>query len=303
MSKILVTGGAGFIGSHTVENLLSQGHAVRVLDDLSTGRPDNLPDHPQLELLIGDIRNPQAVMHAMQGVDRVLHLAAQVSVQASVDAPPTSAERNLTGFINVLDAARQAGVQRFVYASSAAVYGQPITLPLSEGSAVHPASPYGLEKLINDQYAKLYAELYGMSCLGLRYFNVFGPRQDPRSPYAGVLSKFKERIEQQATLLVFGDGEQTRDFIYVGDVAEANRRALFADQTGVLNVATGQSRTLNQVIASFGQVVGKQLDVSHQPARSGDIVHSAAHNSALLAALGHFDFVTLEQGLAKLLAG
>ena len=141
MSKILVTGGAGFIGSHTVENLLLQGHAVRVLDDLSTGRPDNLPDHPQLELLIGDIRNPQAVMHAMQDVDRVLHLAAQVSVQASVDAPPASAERNLTGFINVLDAARQAGVQRFVYASSAAVYGQPITLPLSEGSAVHPASP------------------------------------------------------------------------------------------------------------------------------------------------------------------
>jgi len=303
MSKILVTGGAGFIGSHTVENLLLQGHAVRVLDDLSTGRPDNLPDHPQLELLIGDIRNSQAVMHAMQGVDRVLHLAAQVSVQASVDAPPASAERNLTGFINVLDAARQAGVQRFVYASSAAVYGQPITLPLSEGSAVHPASPYGLEKLVNDQYAKLYAELYGMSCLGLRYFNVFGPRQDPRSPYAGVLSKFKERIEQQATLLVFGDGEQTRDFIYVGDVAEANRRALFADQTGVLNVATGQSRTLNQVIASFGQVVGKQLDVSHQPARTGDIVHSAAQNSALLAALGHFDFVTLEHGLAKLLAG
>ncbi|GLR13772.1 NAD-dependent dehydratase [Chitinimonas prasina] len=303
MSKILVTGGAGFIGSHTVENLLLRGHAVRVLDDLSTGRPDNLPDHPQLELQIGDIRNPQAVKHAMQGVDRVLHLAAQVSVQASVDAPPTSAERNLTGFINVLDAARQAGVQRFVYASSAAVYGQPITLPLSEHSAVHPASPYGLEKLVNDQYAKLYAELYGMSCLGLRYFNVFGPRQDPRSPYAGVLSKFKERIEQQATLLVFGDGEQTRDFIYVGDVAEANRRALFADQTGVLNVATGQSRTLNQVIASFGQVVGKQLDVSHQPARTGDIVHSAALNSALLAALGHFDFVTLEQGLAKLLAG
>lgn len=303
MSKILVTGGAGFIGSHTVENLLLQGHAVRVLDDLSTGRPNNLPDHPQLELLIGDIRNPQAVMHAMQGVDRVLHLAAQVSVQASVDAPPTSAERNLTGFINVLDAARQAGVQRFVYASSAAVYGQPITLPLSEHSAVHPASPYGLEKLVNDQYAKLYAELYGMSCLGLRYFNVFGPRQDPRSPYAGVLSKFKERIEQQATLLVFGDGQQTRDFIYVGDVAEANRRALFADQTGVLNVATGQSRTLNQVIASFGQVVGKQLDVSHQPARTGDIVHSAAQNSSLLAALGHFDFVTLEQGLAKLLAG
>ncbi|MDN3576905.1 NAD-dependent epimerase/dehydratase family protein [Chitinimonas viridis] len=303
MSKILVTGGAGFIGSHTVENLLLQGHAVRVLDDLSTGRPNNLPDHPQLELLIGDIRNPQAVMHAMQGVDRVLHLAAQVSVQASVDAPPTSAERNLTGFINVLDAARQAGVQRFVYASSAAVYGQPITLPLSEHSAVHPASPYGLEKLVNDQYAKLYAELYGMSCLGLRYFNVFGPRQDARSPYAGVLSKFKERIEQQATLLVFGDGQQTRDFIYVGDVAEANRRALFADQTGVLNVATGQSRTLNQVIASFGQVIGKQLDVSHQPARTGDIVHSAAQNSALLAALGHIDFVTLEQGLAKLLAG
>lgn len=301
MERILVTGGAGFIGSHSVEHLLADGHAVRVLDDFSSGKRANLPVHPQLEIVEGDIRDAARVERAIAGCDRVLHLAAQVSVRASVDDPCDSASRNLTGFLNLLDAARRHGARRFVYASSAAVYGQPETLPLDEGSPVRPVSPYGLEKLVNDQYAALFLGLYGLSGLGLRYFNVYGPRQDPNSPYAGVLSKFVERLSRQLPLTVFGDGEQTRDFIYVGDVAEFNRRALFSDSTGVLNVATGNSRTLNSVIAILGDILGRAPEVSLAPRPDGDIVHSACRNAGLTDALGRHEFIGLESGLRRLL--
>ncbi len=182
---VLITGGAGFIGSHTVGALLEGGATVRVLDNLSAGKRQNLPAHKKLELQVGDIRNIRDVATAMQGVTHVLHLAAQVSVQASVEDPPTSCTQNISGFVNVLNAARVHKVKRFAYASSAAVYGIPAHLPLSEESPVQPISPYGLEKSVNDQYATLFHSLYGFSSLGLRYFNVFGPRQDPKSPYAG----------------------------------------------------------------------------------------------------------------------
>ncbi|MBV1776600.1 NAD-dependent epimerase/dehydratase family protein [Burkholderiaceae bacterium DAT-1] len=301
-SLILITGGAGFIGSHTVDALLQRGLSVRVLDDLSTGKRENLPDHPALEFMQGDIRNSVDVARAMKGVSRVLHLAAQVSVQASIDQPATSAERNIAGFINVLDAARHACVARFVYASSAAVYGQPVHLPLNEASEPNPASPYGLEKLINDQYAHLFSQLYGVKCLGMRYFNVYGPRQDPRSPYAGVLSIFKDRILADKPLTVFGDGEQTRDFIYVGDIAEANCRALLTDGEGVVNVGTGTRITLNQVIAELGLSTGKAIKVDYQTAREGDIVHSATENIELINMLGAFKYVSLGDGLKRLLA-
>ncbi|WP_269532502.1 NAD-dependent epimerase/dehydratase family protein [Chitinimonas sp. BJYL2] len=300
--SVLVTGGAGFIGSHTVERLLARGLRVRVLDNLSTGKRSNLAGFDGVELLEGDIRDPAVVAQAMAGVSHVLHLAAQVSVQASIENPPASADHNLRGFLTVLDAARRAGAQRVVYASSAAVYGQPAELPLTESSAVQPVSPYGLEKLVNDQYASLYRDLYQLSSLGLRYFNVYGPRQDPASPYAGVLSKFKERIATQQTLTVFGDGEQTRDFIYVGDVAEANVRALLAQGDGILNIATGESVTLNQVIHTLGKVVGRALQVDYQPARTGDIIHSAAKPDALHRVLGHLPMTPLAQGLTHLLA-
>jgi len=275
---VLVTGGAGFIGSHTVEALLEAGAWVRVFDNLSTGNRGNLPDHPKLEMQVGDIRNPQEVNAAMQGVTHVLHLAAQVSVQASVEDPPTSCTQNIYGFVNVLHAVCQNKVQRFVYASSAAVYGVPEQVPLSETSPLAPISPYGLEKYVNEQYATLFESLYGFSSMGLRYFNVFGPRQDPKSPYAGAISKFIERISENKSLVVFGDGLQTRDFIYVKDIVQANRAALEAAGTGVCNIATGKAWTLLQVIDTLSTCVDQTLHVEHKAPRDGDILHSAAYN-------------------------
>ena len=199
---VLVTGGAGFIGSHSVDALLAQGARVRVLDDLSTGSLDNLRHvRDRIELIEGDIRDPLCVARALQGITPVLHLAALVSVPASIEAPVHSHSINSLGFIQVLDAARLAGVERMVYASSAAVYGVPAHLPLNDASPVAPMSPYGLEKLVNDQYAALYGELYGLSSLGLRFFNVYGPRQDPKSPYSGVISIFSDRLRRHVPAL------------------------------------------------------------------------------------------------------
>ena len=230
---VLVTGGAGFIGSHSVEHLLDQNIPVRILDDFSAGSRQYLPAHSLLEIQEGDIRDCRSVKKAMEGMTHVLHLAAQVSVQASVDDPPRSCATNIGGFVNVLEAARSNGIQRMVYASSAAVYGRPEQLPLTETSEPRPCSPYGLEKYVNDQYATLFAKEFGISLLGLRYFNVYGPRQDPQSSYAGVISKFISMIEQEQPLSIFGDGTQTRDFIFVKDIAKANVHALQSDLKGV----------------------------------------------------------------------
>ena len=301
MEHVLVTGGAGFIGSHSVEALLEANLRVTVLDDFSSGRREHLPDHPHLTIIGGDIRDVAQVASAMKGITRVLHLAAQVSVTASVEDPVTSAGRNLTGFLHVLDAARRAKVARFVYASSAAVYGTPETLPLDEASPVAPLSPYGLEKSINDQYAQLYGRLYGMSCLGLRYFNVYGPRQDPRSPYAGVISIFAERARADKPLTVYGDGGQTRDFIFVRDVARANVAALQGKETGMCNVATGVSVTLLDMIAAIEGNIGRPVTVQFAPAREGDIRLSATRNERLVAKLGVTGFTPLKTGLSALL--
>lgn len=297
---VLITGGAGFIGSHTVEALLEGGATVRVLDNLSAGKRQNLPDSKKLELQVGDIRNIRDVATAMQGVTHVLHLAAQVSVQASVEDPPTSCTQNISGFVNVLNAARVHKVKRFAYASSAAVYGIPTHLPLSEDSPVQPISPYGLEKSVNDQYATLFHSLYGFSSLGLRYFNVFGPRQDPKSPYAGVISKFLECIARDSPLVVFGDGKQTRDFIFVKDVAQANRAALHGEGGGVCNVGTGQSRTLLQVIEALSLCVGRSLAVQHMPPRDGDIQHSGTRADHVRELLGFTAQTSLQDGLNAL---
>jgi len=300
--RILVTGGAGFIGSHTVERLLAQGYPVRVLDDFSTGHLDNLPHHSRLSIITGDIRSRRVVEEAMQGVTHVLHLAAQVSVAASVEAPVSSASINVTGFLNVLDAARAQRVRRLVYASSAAVYGMPARLPIDEDAPTAPISPYGLEKEINDRYAALYRDLYGLPTLGLRYFNVYGPRQDPNSPYSGVISIFCRRLREARPLSVFGDGLQTRDFIYVGDVARANAAALEGGLTGVCNVATGESISLRTLIKALGAVAGKQPLVSYGEARAGDIRESAADNRRLVTALRVSEFEPLRRGLSRLWA-
>ena len=299
---ILVTGGAGFIGSHSVEQLLALGARVRVLDNFSSGKRENLPQDPRLEVVAGDIRDAAVVTAALQDITHVLHLAAQVSVQASVDDPVTSAANNITGYLNVLDGARRAGVKRFVYASSAAVYGVPARLPLDETAPTGPISPYGLEKSIDDQYGALYAGLYGMAPLGMRYFNVFGPRQDPGSPYSGVISIFVDRLRSGKGLTVFGDGLQTRDFIYVGDVARANVAALTGSGTGTCNVATGRTVTLLELIDALAFVAGATTQVSFAPARSGDIRHSAADNARLQQELGCTAFTSLHDGLRALWA-
>ncbi len=299
--NVLVTGGAGFIGSHSVEELLETGWNVRVLDNFSSGCRKNLPTHPSLEVVEGDIRDEKCVNSVMPGVSHVLHLAAQVSVQTSIEDPSHSCSNNVLGFVNVLQAARFYGIQRMVYASSAAVYGHPSRVPISETDPCQPISPYGLEKLMNDQYAGLFAQEFGLSLLGLRYFNVYGPRQDPRSPYAGVISKFLDRVEQQKPLLVFGDGTQTRDFIFVKDVARANKAALESSLGEVCHVATGKSRDLLRLIETLSRCLGQSLEISHQAPLPGDIPFSAANIDRFRSLMNTKNFTSLEQGLSMLL--
>src|SRR5687768_17113812 len=234
--RVLVTGGAGFIGSHSVEALLAADAEVVAFDNFSAGKRENLPAHARLRVVEGDVRSREELCAAMAGCTHVLNLAAQVFVPASIKAPGNSAHHNIVGFANVLDCARDHGIRRVVYASSAAVYGAPRALPLTEDSPTAPMSPYGLEKLVNEQHAALFEHLAAISPLGLRYFNVYGPRQDPTSQYAGVISRFSERLLAGTPLTVFGDGLQTRDFVYVGDVACANVAALKSDATGICNV-------------------------------------------------------------------
>lgn len=301
---VLVTGGAGFIGSHSVDCLLAAGARVRVLDNFSSGKMANLGGHqagdPALEIIEGDVRDPAAVAAAMVGITHVLHLAAQVSVVVSVQLPVESASTNVTGFLNVLDSARRQGVRRFVYASSAAVYGLPAKLPLHEEDPALPISPYGLEKAIDDQYAALYRELYGTSAAGMRYFNVFGPRQDPSSQYSGVISIFAQRMKEGQDLTIYGDGGQTRDFIYVGDVARANVAALQSDMGGVCNVATGHTVSLLDLVATLADIEGRKPVVHFAEARSGDIRHSSAENHRLTQELGVTGFTSLKDGLLRL---
>jgi len=301
LEHVLVTGGAGFIGSHAVDLLLERGVQVRVLDNLSSGHLENLPgSHVKLEFVKGDIREPRAVKAAMQGISHCLHLAAQVSVESSVQDPANSAHDNILGFINVLHAAHEGEVQRLVYASSAAVYGNPAYLPLDEQAPLKPISPYGLEKYVDEQYADLYASVYGMSCLGLRYFNVYGPRQDPASSYAGVISLFIDRLRSGRKLRVFGDGKQTRDFIYVGDIAQANVAALQGELTGACNVATGEKTSLLHLVGILCSLLA-DTGLEHLPAREGDILHSVADASRMFAGLGVQGKTTLSEGLAELL--
>ena len=294
---VLVTGGAGFIGSHSVEDLLEYGATVRVLDNFSTGKRQNLPTHPKLEVCEGDIRELKVLNVAAAGMTHILHLAAQVSVQDSIVHPTKSCSINIQGFVNVLEAARNQNIQRVVYASSAAVYGHPKHVPISEEDPVQPISPYGLEKSMNDQYAKLFHSMFNVSSLGLRYFNVYGPRQDPHSPYAGVISKFMHCIQENKPLMVFGDGKQTRDFVFVKDVAKANVQALRSDATGVCHVATGTSWSLLDMIQVLSSSVGRELQVIHQDSQSGDIPHSQAQVEKLKEELGVQCSTKFEEGL------
>nr|WP_289073080.1 NAD-dependent epimerase/dehydratase family protein [uncultured Halomonas sp.] len=299
---VLVTGGAGFIGSHTVERLLQDNHRVRVLDNFSTGRLSNLPTHPLLDVVVGDIRSVEDVQTAMKGVTHCLHLAAQVSVASSVADPVGSATHNILGALNVMHAASMAHVSKLVYASSAAVYGIPAQLPLPEEAELQPLSPYGLEKWIDERYAALLGSLHGLPSLGLRYFNVYGPRQDPNSPYAGVIARFLDRLLSHQAPLVFGDGLQSRDFIYVGDIARANVAALFSPQCGICNVATGQQIDLLTLIDLLGQLTHCHLTPQHLPAKAEDIRDSCGNNRRLSEWLMIEPTWTLTEGLSELIS-
>ena len=303
MEKVLITGGAGFIGSHTADLLMEQGVPVRILDNLSSGHRHNLPDqHPLMEFIEGDICDAETVTQAMSGITHCLHLAAQVSVVASLEDPEFSARQNILGFVNVLDACHKHNVQRLVYASSAAIYGEPPSLPLDEDVAVKQLSPYGLEKKINEDYCDLYNRLYGFSSLGMRFFNVYGPRQDPKSPYAGVIALFVDRISENKPVTVFGDGQQTRDFIYVRDVARTNVAALQSDYQGACNVATGKSTSLLDLIETLSDLTGNKTEISFDEARTGDIVHSLANPERMNKQLNTIAESPLREGLAALLA-
>jgi UDP-glucose 4-epimerase len=280
--------------------LLDDGARVTVLDDLSAGRRENLPDHARLKLVCDDIRSLPAVQAAMEGVTHVLHLAAQVSVRASIDDPPASCSHNVLGFVNVLEAARGRGVKRVAFASSAAVYGVPSRLPLDEDAPLAPISPYGLEKRIDELYGTLYSELFGLSTVALRYFNVYGPRQDPTSQYAGVISKFASLIKAGNPLTVFGDGGQTRDFVYVKDVARCNLLALKSDRQGPCNVGTGRSVSLLQLIEALAECAGRRPQVAFAAPVTGDIRESAMKPERLSAWLGQVPRTTLAEGLATL---
>jgi UDP-glucose 4-epimerase len=302
MHKYLVTGGAGFIGSNTVDQLLALNQRVVVLDNFSSGHRENLPEsHSMLKIVEGDIRDASAVAEAADGVTHCLHLAAQVSVVKSLEDPADSATHNILGFINVLNAMKKNNAKRFVYASSAATYGNPKNLPLNEEEPLNPESPYGLEKQINELYVKLFKELYDTSSCGLRYFNVYGPRQDPKSPYAGVIALFTDAVLAKQALTIFGDGLQTRDFIFVQDVARANVAALHSDYQGAVNVATGSTVTLLELIEVLEKIAGHTCDKTFMPEREGDIKHSTATINNLHQALKVQAKYSLEEGLRELL--
>ncbi len=300
---ILVTGGAGFIGSHIVRALLDAGEAVRVLDNLSTGRADNLAGLP-VDFVRGDIGDAATVARAVAGVRAVCHHAAMISVPRSVEDPLGSHRTNVDGTLTVLEAARKAGVRRFVLASSAAIYGDEPSLPKSEQSPQRPQSPYAIHKLIGEQYLRLYHDLYGMDTLSLRYFNVYGPRQDPASPYAAVIPLFIAALRDGRRPTVFGDGRQTRDFVYVGDVARANVAALNASAPGgrVINVAGGRRIDLLELLETLGRIFAVDPEPLFAPERPGDVRHSVAAVEAAAQVLAFRPAVELPEGLAATVA-
>lgn len=301
--RILVTGGAGFIGSHLVERLLAAGHRVRVLDNLSSGKRGNLPVDGGVELLVGDVREAADIARAMDRIEAVFHLAAVASVQASVDDPLNTHASNFIGTLNLLEEARRRGVERFVYASSAAVYGDTSELPVSEDSAVHPLSPYAADKLAGEHYLFFYARKYGLAATAFRFFNIYGPRQDPSSPYSGVISIFVERARAGGAVTIFGDGEQTRDFVYVADLAEILYRSLDCRGTHgqVLNVGRGVECSLLRMLAELERLCGHAIERRHEPARVGDIRKSCADIGRLAALLRYRPPTPIGAGLERLL--
>lgn len=301
----LVTGGCGFIGSHICEALVAEGHNVRIFDNLSSGNMANV-EHlkGKVEVIIEDICHPAELDKAARGVDYIFHEAALVSVFDSVERPEQNHEINVTGTFNIVQAARRNGVKRVVMASSAAIYGNDPALPKVESMRPQPESPYAIGKILGEYYLRVYSQLYNVQSASLRYFNVFGPRQNPKSFYSGVISKFTDDIRAGRTPTVFGDGLQTRDFVFVKDIVQANLLAMRSPKAGhgeAFNVGTGNRISLLDLINVLGELSGRKITPDFKPARSGDIRHSVSDITAARRELGYEPAFTLKQGLSELL--
>jgi len=303
MASYLVTGGAGFIGSHLAEELLRRGQRVRVVDSLITGKRRNLEPLGGVEFVEGDLADPSIAADAAKGMDYVLHQAAIPSVPRSVKDPVASNRANIDASLNVLVAARDAGVKRVVYAGSSSAYGDTPTLPKREDMPTNPLSPYALQKLVAEQYCRMFTRLYGLETVTIRYFNVFGPRQDPGSPYSGVISLFSTALLERRQPVIYGDGEQTRDFTYIANVVDGVLRACEAAGASgeVINVATGGRISLNQLLQTMNRIVGTSIEATYKEPREGDVRDSQADISKARRLLGYTPLVDLEAGLRRTL--
>jgi nucleoside-diphosphate-sugar epimerase len=304
MSNVLVTGGAGFIGSHLTEALLRKGHRVRVLDDFSTGKRENLifdKKYPSLEIIEGDIRHLAICQKAMKGIEYVFHQAALPSVQRSVEDPLGSNAVNGGGTLNILFAAREEKAKRVIYASSSSIYGDTPTLPKHEEMISHPLSPYALQKHVGEQYCRLFYELYGLETVSLRYFNIFGPRQDPNSVYSAVIPKFIDAFLEGSPPIIFGDGKQSRDFTYIENVVQANLLAMSARHLHgeMINIACGERTSLNQLVNALRKILGSKVSPIYEEPRKGDVRHSLADIRKGKEILNYEPKVGLELGLKK----
>ena len=298
----LVTGGAGFIGSHIVEALLNRGDRVRVLDNFITGRRENLsPVAGRVEFIEGDLRDYATTLRAAEDARVIFHQAAVPSVPRSVAEPALNHDVNVNGTFNVLMAAREAGVRRVVYAASSSAYGDTETLPKHEHMPPSPLSPYAASKLFGEYYCQVFTRVYGLETVSLRYFNVFGPRQDPSSPYSGVISKFVTALLNGDQPVIYGDGEQSRDFTYVANVVDANLRAAESKEAigEVINLGIGERVTLNQLLAELQKIIGSNLPTRYEETRPGDVRHSLADISRAVETIGYRPLVGLAEGLRR----
>ena len=301
MPHYLVTGGAGFIGSHLCEELVRRGERVRVVDSLITGKRQNLAHLPQVEFMEGDLADIDVARRAVHGIEYVLHQAAIPSVPRSVEDPLTSNRANIDASVNILVAARDAKVKRLVYAGSSSAYGNSEVLPKVETMPTAPLSPYALQKLVAEQYCQMFTTLYGFETVTIRYFNVFGPRQDPSSPYSGVISLFISALCDGRRPTIYGDGEQTRDFTYVTNVVDGVLRACHAPEASgeVINVATAGRISLNQLFAIVKREVGSSLEPNYSNPRAGDVRDSQADIGKAQRLLGYTPIVSFEDGLGR----
>jgi nucleoside-diphosphate-sugar epimerase len=300
--RTLVTGGGGFIGAHLVDRLLDDGHEVVILDNFATGRRENVVHFAdRVTLVEGDIQSYERAHKAVKGTEVVFHLAALPSVPRSVQDPLTTNASNVIGTLNLLSAARDEGVRRFVFSCSSSVYGANPTMPKHEQLALMPISPYAVSKLAAEGYCRAYHEVYGLETVSLRYFNIFGPRQDPMSQYAAVIPRFILAILSNRRPVIYGDGEQTRDFTYVANAIEANILAAAADGIAgkAFNVACGERISLNRVLANLAELAGTEVEADYRPPRAGDIKHSLADISAARSQLGYTSPVSFEDGLER----